>query len=148
MREGEDAAGDAIGLLLHQLLLLLALLLQGSQACRLFLFQELPQLLKRLSDLLLRGLSLILTNKEGNESIQNWSVRLHVYPPTAAPFAGFCLYLDVHRCVITLLFGFIEASQVFLQRDQLLLHVGLECVKQTSDSTQLNLVTNVMIISS
>lgn len=71
MREGEDAAGDAIRRLLHQLLLLLALLLQLSQPSRLFLFQELPQLLKRPPNLLLRGLSLILQRKEQNESIQN-----------------------------------------------------------------------------
>lgn len=38
-----------------------------------------------------------------------------------------CLYLDVHSYVITLLFGFIEVSQMFLQRDQLFLHGGLEC---------------------
>lgn len=64
VREGEDTTGDALGLLLHQLFLLLVLLLQGSQSSCLFLLQKLPQLLKLLFDLLFCGLSLVLAHKE------------------------------------------------------------------------------------
>lgn len=58
--EGEDSGGDALRLLPHQLLLLLALLLQGGQASRLLPLQDLPQLLKLGFDLRLRGLGLVL----------------------------------------------------------------------------------------
>lgn len=40
----------------------------------------------------------------------------------------------MHRCVITLLLGFIEAAQVLLQRDELFLHLRLEGKKDYSDS--------------
>ena len=60
VRGGEDGAGDAVRLPLHQLLLLLVLLLQGGQPSRLLLLQKLPQLLELLSDLLLCDLSLVL----------------------------------------------------------------------------------------
>lgn len=60
MREGEDAAGDALRLLPHQPFLLLVVLLQGSQSRRLLPLQELPELLKMLFDQLLYGLSLVL----------------------------------------------------------------------------------------
>lgn len=62
VREGEDGAGDAVRLPLHQLFLLLVLLLQGGQPSRLLLLQKLPQLLELLSDLLLCGLSLALAH--------------------------------------------------------------------------------------
>ena len=42
-----------------------------------------------------------------------------------------CWYLDVHRCVITLLLGFIQAAQVLLQRNELFLHLRL--IKGTKD---------------
>lgn len=60
MGEGEDSAGDAFRLLLHQLLLLLALLLQGGQPGLLLPLQELPQLPQLGFDLRLRGLGLVL----------------------------------------------------------------------------------------
>lgn len=41
------------------------------------------------------------------------------------PPARLCWYLDVHRCVITLLLGFVQAAQVFLEWDQLLLQLRL-----------------------
>lgn len=58
--EGEDVSGDALRLLLHQLLLLLVLLPQSSQSRLLLLLQKLTELLKLLLDLLLRGLNLVL----------------------------------------------------------------------------------------
>lgn len=71
-------------------------------------------------------------NKWTNCLKPNWldtSACSAVYTATEAQFSP-RLYLDVHSCVITLLFGFIEVPQVFLQRDQLFLHGGLE--RQTS----------------
>jgi len=67
VREGEDASGDVLGLLPHQLFLLLVLLQQGSESSSLFLLQKLLQLLKLLLDLLLCGLSLALAPTEGRE---------------------------------------------------------------------------------
>lgn len=64
MREGEDLSGDAVGLLLHQLFLLLVLLLQGGQSRRLLPPQKLSELFELLSDLLLGGLSLVLAHVE------------------------------------------------------------------------------------
>lgn len=63
VRERQYVPGEAVGLFPHQLLLLLRLLLYGGQSRRFLLLQEVTQLLKVPSELLLRGLSLVLTHK-------------------------------------------------------------------------------------